>query len=124
MTRSEKILCAVYAAIAVIALFATWSYNLAFMAQPDNGMMAGFFRAAYSNPAAASFSNDLLMLTIAACIFMVFEARRLNVRFVALYIVLSAIIAISVMFPLFLIARQRKLAEKRAAPGRQPSSFI
>ena len=113
MTRSEKILCAVYAVIAVIALFATWSYNLAFMAQPDNGMMAGFFRAAYSNPAAASFSNDLLMLTIAACIFMVFEARRLNIRFVALYIVLSARIAITVKFKLFKIPRQRKNAAER-----------
>jgi hypothetical protein len=115
MTRNEKILCAVYLAIALIALVATWSNNLAFIAQPHAAMTGEFFRDAYATPAAASFSNDLLMLTIAACIFMVIEARRLQIRFVALYIVLSAAVAVSVMFPLFLIARQRKLAARRDA---------
>ena len=113
MNRRDKFLCLAYLVIAVIALVATWSNNLAFIAQPHASMTREFFQAAYSNPAAASFSNDLLMLTIAACIFMVLEARRLNIRFVALYIVLSALIAISVMFPLFLIARQMRLSAQR-----------
>jgi len=30
MTRSEKVLCMVYDLLAVVALFATWSNNIAF----------------------------------------------------------------------------------------------
>jgi len=122
MSRRDKLLCLAYLVIAAIALAATWINNLAFIAQPHASMTREFFEAAYSNPAAASFSNDLLMLTIAACIFMVAEARRLGIRFVAVYILLSAAIAVSVMFPLFLIARQLALAAQTRKAAAAPSS--
>jgi hypothetical protein len=41
---------------------------------------------------------------------MVLEARRLGIRFVWLYVILGFLVAISVTFPLFLIARERRLA--------------
>jgi hypothetical protein len=44
---------------------------------------------------------------------MAHEAHRLDIRFVWLYVVLSFVIAVSVMFPLFLIARQRALARRQ-----------
>ncbi len=112
MDRSSKTLCAVYALLAAGALFATWSQNLAFFAASPDAGMAGFLRAAYANPAAASLSNDLLFLTGAAIVWMVVEARRHAIRFVWLYIALSFGIAISVTFPLFLIARERRLAAR------------
>ncbi|MBP8001515.1 MAG: DUF2834 domain-containing protein [Chloroflexi bacterium] len=63
--------------------------------------------------AAASFTNDLLLLALAGVVFMAVEARRLHMRFVWVYILLSGPIAISVMFPLFLIARQITLVQHR-----------
>lgn len=42
---------------------------------------------------------------------MVTEARRLGVRLVWVYVALSFAIAISVTFPLFLIAREMRLAK-------------
>lgn len=124
MTRSEKILCAVYAIIAVIALVATWSNNIGFMLQPGNQSLLSWYRALYANQAAASFVNDLFMLTSAGCIFMVVEARRLNIRFVWIYILLSGPIAISVMFPLFLIARQITMAQQRNQQSALESASI
>jgi hypothetical protein len=110
MTGSRKALCAVYAAIAVGALFATWSQNLAFFAaEPDAGV-AGFIAGGYANHAAASLTNDLLFLLFAAIAFMLVEARRHGVRFVWVYVALSFLVAISVTFPLFLIARERRIA--------------
>jgi hypothetical protein len=47
---------------------------------------------------------------------MVAEARRLGVRFVWLYVILGFAIAISVTFPLFLIARERRLAKLETVP--------
>jgi hypothetical protein len=100
----------IYAAIAAGALYATWSQNLAFFAQSPDAGVAGFLRAAYANPAAASLVNDLWFLGLAAVVFMVVEARRVGVRFVWVYVVLSFLVAVSVTFPLFLLARERRLA--------------
>lgn len=114
MTRSENIICALYAAIAVIALVATWTNNIAFMLQPENQNAWSFVRALYANGATASITNDLLLYALAGSIFMVLEARRLHMRHVWVYILLSLLIAVSVMFPLFLIARQIKMSQQRA----------
>lgn len=110
MTGSRKALCALYALLAAGALVATWSQNLAFFAQAPDAGVAGFVRGGYANPAAASLTNDLLFLLAAAIVWMVVEARRHAIRFVWLYVALSFLVAISVTFPLFLIARERRLA--------------
>jgi hypothetical protein len=110
MTTKDKIVCGIYGLIAVVALPATWINNIAFMTQPTNSSAMDFMRSAYVNAASASLSNDLLLLAMAACIFMAIEGKRVGVRYVWLYIMLSAIIAISVTFPLFLIARHLKIS--------------
>jgi len=111
----DKALCALYGAIAVAALIGTWTQNLAFLALPDNGGVMGFIRASNANPAAASIGIDLGFMCLAAFVWMVVEARRLGIRFVWGYIALSMLVAVSVMFPLFLLARQRTIAAARAA---------
>jgi Terpene cyclase DEP1 len=110
MTTKDKLICATYALIALLALPATWINNIAFMQQPNNSFM-DFINAAYVNAAAASLSNDLLFIAVAASIFMAIEGKRVGVRFVWLYLVLSGVVAISVTFPLFLLARQIKIAQ-------------
>ncbi len=112
MNNKDKLLCAIYALIALVALPATWINNLAFITQANHSSIADFFGAAYVNAAAASLSNDLFLLALATCIFMVVEGRRVGVRYVWLYILLSALIAISVTFPLFLLARQIKISQE------------
>ena len=64
----------------------------------------------FGNPAASSISIDLLLFLSSASIWMVLEARKLRVRHVWAYIVFGFVIAISVTFPLFLVARERALA--------------
>lgn len=124
MNVKSKILCAVYGLIAFAALIGTWSQNLAFFALPNNGGMMGFLRATGANPAAASIGIDIAFLCLAAFIWMVVEARRLQIRFVWIYIVLSCMVAVSVMFPLFLIARERALAIRKAATSRGNPSGV
>ena len=109
MNRPTRTLCVVYGLFAAAALVVTWSWNFAFFASPDAGF-ASFLAGAYANPAAASLSSDLLFLTGAAVLWMVIEARRHAIRFVWLYVAMAFAVAISVSFPLFLIARERRLA--------------
>lgn len=115
MDRTAKIRCGVYAAIAVVALVATWSQNLAY---DFAEVFPKFLRDTTVTPASRSITADILLLFLAAAILMVVEARRHNVRFVWAYIAGGFLIAISVTFPLFLIARERRLAAERSETPR------
>ncbi|MCK0152130.1 DUF2834 domain-containing protein [Alcanivorax sp. S6407] len=113
MNKNERMLCWGYGAIAMIALVATWSNNIAFAMETGSLSLIPFVEALYVNHAAASIANDILLLCVSAFIFMVHEARRVGVRHVWVYILLSGMIAIAVMFPVFLIARQKAIAARR-----------
>jgi Gpi18-like mannosyltransferase len=55
------------------------------------------------------------LLLVPVFALMVIESRRLAIRFVWIYIVLGILVAISATFPLFLIARERRLAARGEA---------
>lgn len=117
MQQSRVILCAVYAVIAFAALIATWSQNLEYFASPGANfisVLGVFIEDMTVNPAARSIMADIGLFFLAAAIFMVIEARKHGVRFVWLYIAGGLFVAISVTFPLFLIARELKLAQPDA----------
>lgn len=109
MTTTRKILCGVYAAIAAIALIATWTQNAAYSGS-GTGFLKDFLTDLKVNPASRSITLDILLFFLAAAIFMVIEARKIGVPYVWAYVIGGMLIAISVTFPLFLIARERKLA--------------
>lgn len=113
MTRSEKILCALYAVIAVVALVGTQWVLADYIAGP--GSVSEFLDATVDGNAATFLSIDLLAVAAAATIFMVVDGRRHSVRFWWLYVGLVFAVAVSVAFPLYLIARTRTLATLRAA---------
>jgi len=115
MNGSDKRMCAIYLVIAVVALFGTWSQNLAFMAEPGHGDALTFIRACFANHAAASIAIDLLLLGVAVFVFMGIEAKKHRMRFYWLYVVASLGIAISVVFPVFMAVRQWHLAKEREA---------
>jgi hypothetical protein len=113
LPTTTRALCAGYALIAVAALIATWSQNLAYL---DRGaaFLSAFWTDTKVNPAARSITADIALFLLAACILMVFEARKHGIRFVWLYIIASLVTAISITFPLFLIARELKVHRTEA----------
>lgn len=60
-------------------------------------------------------STDLLIVAIAGSAFMIFEAKRLGMKRVWLYILASGVTAFAFTFPLFLAMRERKLAQLEAS---------
>ena len=122
MLMSRKVLCAVYVAIALVALVATWSQNILFFR--GGGNFLGFWEATKANPASRSITADIALLILAVAILMVIEARRVGVKYVWAYIVGAFLIAISVTFPLFLLARELRLEKSDATELRNVDSIL
>jgi Terpene cyclase DEP1 len=109
---SRKVLCLVYGAIAVASLIATWSQMLAYFDKPAH--MLDFWNDTKITPASRMLTADAVLITLSAVILMVIEARRRSVKFVWLYIAGAYATAISVTFPLFLIARELRMGTSEA----------
>jgi hypothetical protein len=119
MARRKTWLSTIYVCLALIALVTCWRQNLLFMDEAGVDLATGFvafWPALLANHATTSITVDIFLLCVAVMIWMVLEARKLEIRFVWVYIVLSFAIAISVTFPLFLVARERALASRATEP--------
>lgn len=112
MTRSRQLLCLFYGLVAVVALFATWSQNLTYSGNAVT-IFTTFWTDTKVNAASRSITVDIGLFLLAATAFMVTEARKLKVRFVWAYVILGILVAISVTFPLFMIAREVRLEKAR-----------
>src|SRR5215213_2266269 len=117
MTITRKTLCFVYAAIGLLALVGTWGNNLQYLGLGFIGFNVRFWEDTLANPASRSITVDLLFLALAATVWMLLEARRLGMRVPWLYVVGSLLIAASVMYPLFLINRERALPKMEVSPS-------
>jgi hypothetical protein len=117
LTRTDRLLVTVWGVIAAAALVGTWWNNILFFEKAGTWSGLAFIEACFANHAAASISIDILLFGLAAMVFMGVEAKRLGIRFLWVYIVLSFLIAVSVMFPLFMIARQMRIAATNDGRG-------
>jgi Protein of unknown function DUF2834 len=114
MPVSRRVLCAVYAVIALVALVSTWSQTVAYTHSGVFAFFDNFWNDTRVNAASRNITADALMLGMSVAILMVVEARKHGVRFVWLYIVGGFFVAISVTVPLFLIAREIRIGAAEA----------
>lgn len=76
--------------------------------------LLNFMNDSKVTPSSRSLTVDILLFFLAAMILMVIEARKHGVKYVWLYIAGGFAIAISVTFPLFLIARELRMGTSDA----------
>jgi uncharacterized protein DUF2834 len=112
MTRTDKTLCAVYAALAAVALVATQWTLVDFLRSDDNDLDAMVDRLT-ANPVVGFVGIDLGMVALVAVVFMAVEGRRLRLAWWWVYVALAFLVAVSVALPLFLVARTRAVAQHR-----------
>ena len=109
--RNHRARFVFFLSLSAIGLITAWWFNgLAVMQAADYGV------AWFAHPVDWVLSTDLLIVAIAGVAFMIWEAKRLGMKHVWLYIVLSGITAMACTFPLFLAMRERKLAAQDSAP--------
>ena len=98
--------------LSIIGLITAWIFNgVATVTGQD------YHNAWFGSAVDWVLSVDLLIVAIAGSALMIFEAQRLGMKRVWLYIVLSGITAFAFTFPLFLAMRERKLAELETEPN-------
>lgn len=98
--------------LSIIGLSTAWIFNgVATLTGQD------YLNAWFGSAVDWVLSVDLLIVAIAGSALMIFEAQRLGIKRVWLYIVLSGITAFAFTFPLFLATRERKLAELETEPN-------
>ena len=102
---NHKVLFWIYMTLSIIGLVTAWVFNgIAVMNNQD--YLAAWFGTAVD----WVLSADLTVVAFAVVILMITEAKRLGMKRVWLYIVLSGVTAMAFTFPLFLAMRERKLA--------------
>lgn len=116
LNRADKVLCAVYGVLGLIGLVGTQVVLFGGYVSSEDGPYLDQLTA---NGVATFMLIDLAVVAVIGLVFMVVEGRRLGMRFLWVYVVLTFAVAISVALPLFLIARQIHLAKERAPVGAQ-----
>ena len=91
--------------LSIIGLVTAWIFNGIASVTGQNYLDAWFGLAVDW-----VLSLDILIVAIAGSAFMIFEARKLGMKRVWLYVLLSGVTAFAFTFPLFLAMRERKLA--------------
>lgn len=111
LTSTDKALCAIYGVLGLIALVGTQVIVFGgYMTSGDGSLVDQLV----GNGVSTFMLIDLLAVAFVALVFMVAEGRRLGMRFLWVYVLLTFLVAISVSLPLFLIVRQVHLAKERA----------
>lgn len=117
MSAKQKLLCLVYALIALLALSGTWGHALSYLPLGVVQANVRFWQDTLVNPASRFIGVDIIMLSMAVWLWMLTEARRLGVRGVWWYVAGSVLIGVSTFVPLFLI--HREVARARWDEGRE-----
>jgi hypothetical protein len=110
----------IYLALALVGLVGTWTFNVIAIVEKRDFLGEWFG----SGPSVNSLGVDLAVVAVAVIVFMLVEGRRLGMRGLAIYVLLVPFVALAFAFPLFLSARERRLAGERAerASGTLPGS--
>ena len=111
MEGTSKKLQIIYGICAVAGVMCTMYFNILFILQHGGFSVLTFVAENYINYASASITNDLLVVVVAFLVWSFIEARRLSMSYWWVYAVLTFAIAIAFTLPLFLLNRERRLAE-------------
>jgi predicted alpha/beta superfamily hydrolase len=110
--KTHLIRSRVYLLLAALGLITAWYFNAIASFEGQD-----YLRAWFGSAVDWVLSLDLMIVAGAATGFMIIEARRLKMKRVWLYFLLSGITALAFTFPLFLAMRELKLRKEFLAGG-------
>ncbi|MBK8254303.1 MAG: DUF2834 domain-containing protein [Polyangiaceae bacterium] len=102
----------VYAVLAVIGAVGPWYFNVQWMALGNTSLFS-FLSGVFANPASSSIGVDIVVGATAVNLWMVHEAKRIGMKHVWVYIVVTFFVAFACAAPLFMLMRERHLRATR-----------
>ena len=112
MFKKHLVRSRIYFTIAALGLITAWLFNALAVFQE-----ADYLRAWFGSYVDWVLSLDLLIVGAGVITFMLVEAKRLGMKRVWIYFLLSGMTAMAFTFPLFMAFRERKLLQIRLAGG-------
>lgn len=112
MFKKHRIRSRIYFTIAALGLITAWWFNAMAVFQE-----ADYLRAWFGSYVDWVLSLDLLIVGAGVITLMLVEAKRLGMKRVWIYFLLSGFTAMAFTFPLFMAFRERKLLQLRLAGG-------
>ncbi len=109
MTPKFTFMEVVFLILAIVGVGATWYYNTLFYLEVDDTSISNFIALTKTTLPAKSINADIAVVAMAFLIWMVYEARRLQMKHWWVFIPLTFFVALAFSFPLFLFFRERKL---------------
>lgn len=94
----------VYLVLSMVGLVGTWYFNLRY-----DGAEGGYLQAWFANAASSSAAVDIIIVAVAAVLFMIIEGRELRMRATWPLVLLTFPVAAAFTIPLFLALRHRRL---------------
>lgn len=114
---NRSALSALYYALAVVGLLATWYYNGQYLMNGGGLAPDAFFGAAFANPLTTAITIDVYLSALVFTVWVVSDARRHRVKRAWLYVVLCFCIGLAISFPLYLANRERAVLDARLRPN-------
>ena len=98
-----------YAILTLLGGVSTWYFNLQFFAVAEDASMSAFIAQTGTTLPAQSINADIAVASVTFLIWMWIEGRRLGVKRLWLFTVLTFLVAFAFSFPLFLFFREQRL---------------
>ena len=103
------VLPTIYLLLAILGFILPYSQLVPFIA--ENGLDFSLFSSQlFTNQISSCFAFDLLVSSVVFWAFVFQEGRRINLKFLWIYVVLNLVIGLSFALPFFLWVRSRQVA--------------
>lgn len=106
-----------YVTFAVAGAIVPWYFNIQYMRETGELLTPqGLIAAGFTTTLTSSLTSDFLIGTTPVLVWMFVEGRRLKMRNLWAYVVVTFLIAFAFACPFFLFMRERKLRQLRNEP--------
>lgn len=99
----------IYLMLAVAGLLLTGYHNIMFAQETGSFSVSTFIDGVFANHASSSIGWDITIACIAFVTWMLHEAKRIGMKHVWVYVLLTVTVAFAFAAPLFLYMRDRHL---------------
>ncbi len=104
----------IYLFFALAGMIVPWYFNIQYILHGEESLtFLRMFEHGMATPLTSSLTTDLLIGATPFVIWMMVEAKRLQMKYSLLYIVATLLIAFAFACPFFLLMREIKLQESK-----------